>query len=242
MAFVLDDIIESALGPWGLAVGAGVATIAALRRRRAAPSEMGEYGSRRHVLSPMAAAAGAGAGRLRRAVGGVRCPRDRVNPLGGVTQAWGDLYREARDEFDSQHAAGSSAIAARPEDVSRRDASDNPSVTNRAGLADRPETVDGDSAPATSPKVPHQSNGGAGRSRAPVARRSGVDLRSLCDHRAARRPDGSRADQRGDGQRLACHTGTPGSAIGCWSRSTRRRRIRPTAERRANRGAQFQFR
>ena len=38
MVWVVDDLVEAALGPWGLVVGLGVGVLAAARQRRAAVS------------------------------------------------------------------------------------------------------------------------------------------------------------------------------------------------------------
>ena len=114
MAIAVEKIVETALGPWGLAVGVGVAAVTILRRRNTREAHHDGARSRRHMLSPVAAAAGVSAGRIRHAVKGaeLRHPRKAgTNMLSGAVRAWDNLYTEAKTEVESRYQPKGSAVA-----------------------------------------------------------------------------------------------------------------------------------
>ncbi len=108
MAVLVDDAIEAALGPWGLAIGAGVG-LALLARRKLAPA--------------------AGTVMVGGVVAGERA-RGWVAELGAADRAraavaevsdwWSDLCAEARAEWEAGRAAPAAATVVAPAARARR--------------------------------------------------------------------------------------------------------------------------
>jgi hypothetical protein len=86
MALVLDDIAEIALGPWGIAVGAGVAAV--VLGRRALRGSL----------------AGAAAGVPHRAVGAIA----------SVGEWWDDIYAEAKSEWEASRSSATRPVVETP--------------------------------------------------------------------------------------------------------------------------------
>jgi hypothetical protein len=116
MVWVVDDIAEAALGPWGIAVGVGVGVVSAVWRRKTtavAPSDT--------MISPAAVPGGwrfagpAGAwaaGRLDGARSAADGVKDRVQTvLTGAGAYWHDLYAEAHHEWEQGRAGVASKTA-----------------------------------------------------------------------------------------------------------------------------------
>lgn len=95
MVWVVDDLVEAALGPWGLAVGLGVGVIAAARRRRAAALTEG---------APAAALTAGGLGGVSSVATGVK---ERIQAtLAEAGDSWRDLYAEAHHEWEQSRSGG----------------------------------------------------------------------------------------------------------------------------------------
>jgi hypothetical protein len=102
MVWVVDDLAEAALGPWGLAVGLGVGVIAATRRRRATATAA--------EVTPVAARTVGGLGGVLTVVDGVK---ERFQAtLAEAGDSWRDLYAEARHEWEQSRAGGTAKLAA----------------------------------------------------------------------------------------------------------------------------------
>jgi hypothetical protein len=102
MVWLVDDVAEAALGPWGLAVGLGVGAVV-LARKHLAP-----------VASTAAVNGLEAADRAREWAGGLEGPGKVAGWLGGLAVAerartaaaevgdwWSDLYAEARAEWEA---------------------------------------------------------------------------------------------------------------------------------------------
>ena len=101
MVWVVDDLAEAALGPWGLAVGLGVGVIAATRRRRATATAA--------EVTPVAARTVGGLGGVLTVVDGVK---ERFQAtLAEAGDSWRDLYAEARHEWEQSRAGGTAKLA-----------------------------------------------------------------------------------------------------------------------------------
>lgn len=108
MVWVVDDLAEAALGPWGLAVGLGVGVIAAVQRRRAktAPTMEGATAPPSGLSAPAWAAGG---------LGGVMAVADGVkeriqSTLAEAGDSWRDLYAEAHHEWEQSRSGGTGTI------------------------------------------------------------------------------------------------------------------------------------
>jgi hypothetical protein len=102
MVWIVDDLVEAALGPWGLAVGLGVGLLAAARSRRAA------------TQADDGTAVTATAGGLAGVVAAKNGVVDRIQAaLAEAGDSWRDLYAEAHHEWE-QSRAGSPGTAAIP--------------------------------------------------------------------------------------------------------------------------------
>ena len=105
MAFLLDDIVESALGPWGLVLGLGVGALVA-SRKRIRPLGASALGA----MAPLRATAAAGVAGATGAVNRVRATslRDTGQAVFlGISRSWTELYAEARAEFEATHPSTS---------------------------------------------------------------------------------------------------------------------------------------
>jgi hypothetical protein len=111
MVWIVDDLTEAALGPWGLAVAAGVGILTATRQWKsssataAAPGGSGPAGS---VVAGSGAAGG---------LGGVVAVADGVKGrvqgvLAEACEYWRDLYAEAHSEWERGRTGSGSTVAA----------------------------------------------------------------------------------------------------------------------------------
>ena len=109
MVWIVDDLVEAALGPWGLAVGLGVGLLAAARGRRAA------------IQTDDATAVTASAGALAGVVAAKNGVVDRIQAaLAEAGDSWRDLYAEAHHEWEQSRAGvvtGSAVAIATPAGV-----------------------------------------------------------------------------------------------------------------------------
>jgi hypothetical protein len=121
MVWLIDDAAEAALGPWGLALGAGVAAVVLARKRLAPLAETTVGGE---TLGERARLAGETVGDRAREAGDwaksalaevavVALPvTDRAQTaVAEVTEWWNDLYAEARSEWEAgRQGEGTSAV------------------------------------------------------------------------------------------------------------------------------------
>lgn len=116
MAFGIDDIVESALGPWGIALGLGVTALLASRRRVLPLAVAGLESGRGGVKALGSTRAGALVARAR----AVDVGRTGQAVLLGVTRSWTELYAEAKAEFEASlpaHSRAGEATGERTEDI-----------------------------------------------------------------------------------------------------------------------------
>ncbi|MSQ24556.1 MAG: hypothetical protein EXR58_08460 [Chloroflexi bacterium] len=94
MSIWLVHAAEAALGPWGLAVAAGVGVVAIARRRRGpSVAELSDGGRGRLLRAPVALV-----------VGGMALSQ-RVRSKVAQAGEWAsDIYAEARSDWDGRHA------------------------------------------------------------------------------------------------------------------------------------------
>jgi hypothetical protein len=103
MVWVVDDLAEAALGPWGLAVGLGVGVIAAVQRRRAKAAAATEG-----APATATAWAAGGFGSVMAVTDGVK---ERIqSTLAEAGDSWRDLYAEAHHEWQQSRAGGTGTI------------------------------------------------------------------------------------------------------------------------------------
>ncbi|MFN0070408.1 MAG: hypothetical protein ACKVVP_02820 [Chloroflexota bacterium] len=120
MAFGIDDLAESALGPWGLALGLGVSAVAYMRRQHHDDGDQERHEPRagRRALTPAARAIGASAAIVGQAVYRARTVKIRDSGhsvLLSVTRTWDDLYADARREFEERQAERGRSSGNHPE-------------------------------------------------------------------------------------------------------------------------------
>jgi hypothetical protein len=100
MVWVVDDLVEAALGPWGLAVGLGVGLLAAARQRRAA-------------VTPDDATAATAAGGFAGVVALADGVKGRIQAtLAEAGDSWRDLYAEAHHEWEQSRSGAAGADVA----------------------------------------------------------------------------------------------------------------------------------
>ena len=113
MVWLVDDVAEAALGPWGLLIGAGVG-VGILARRRVAPAasaalatgrettaRAGEWANGQPALDRARVAVGGAAG----TVAGLGVVERARTALAEVGDWWSDLYAEARSEWEADRSA-----------------------------------------------------------------------------------------------------------------------------------------
>ena len=99
MVWLVDDLAEAALGPWGLAVAAGASVLTVIRRRQHGVASTPPAGSwAADKLDGAAAVADDVKGRVQTA-------------LAEVGEYWRDLYAEAHSEWEQDRAGKGSARA-----------------------------------------------------------------------------------------------------------------------------------
>jgi hypothetical protein len=105
MVWVVDDLVEAALGPWGLAVGLGVGLLAAANKRRATGTSGDAVAE---TATTATTAAGAGLASVVAMKNGLV---DRIqSALAEAGDSWRDLYAEAHHEW-AQGRAGAPGTA-----------------------------------------------------------------------------------------------------------------------------------
>jgi len=128
MAWLVDDVAEAALGPWGLLVGVGVG-VGVLARKRLAPiastavvgalettdRARDEIG-RRQALRQARELAGSAA----LAAGSMPVVGRAQTTLAEVGDWWSDLYAEARAEWEAGRTADVAGATKRLERASRK--------------------------------------------------------------------------------------------------------------------------
>ena len=120
MVWVIDDLAEAALGPWGVAVAVGVGLVTAVRQRKAVASALPN--------PPAAAWATGGLGSAAAAADGVK---GRVQTaLAEAGEYWRDLYAEAQHEW-RQERSGSAPKTAAATPSTRRTARTAPAAGKR---------------------------------------------------------------------------------------------------------------
>jgi hypothetical protein len=102
MVWIVDDLTEAALGPWGLAVAAGVGIFTATRQWKASSAT---------AAAPADARAAGGLGGVAAVAGGVKGRVQGV--LAEAGEYWRDLYAEAHTEWERGRAGSGSTVAAR---------------------------------------------------------------------------------------------------------------------------------
>jgi hypothetical protein len=94
MVWLVDDLAEVMLGPWGLAIAAGVGVAALVRKQRESAGESASAGA-------LPAGLGVGAAMSDRV-------KTRVSEIG---EWWSDLYAEAHAEWEQERSAGTAPAA-----------------------------------------------------------------------------------------------------------------------------------
>jgi hypothetical protein len=104
MVWVVDDLVEAALWPWGLAVGLGVGVLAAVQRRRAAAAA----DATPIDAAPAAAWTAGGLGGVMAVADGVK---ERIQAtLAEAGDSWRDLYAEAHHEWEQGRSGGAGTL------------------------------------------------------------------------------------------------------------------------------------
>lgn len=114
MVWLVDDLAEAALGPWGIAVAVGVGLVSVTRRRAAqaaasAPT-VTEHAAESATVAPASAAAIALApvAAVTVVVGRVK---DGVQQrMAEATEYWHDLYAEAHHEWEQARSGAPGAL------------------------------------------------------------------------------------------------------------------------------------
>jgi hypothetical protein len=101
MVWIVDDLTEAALGPWGLAVAAGVGILTATRQWKASSAT---------AAAPADARAAGGLGGVAAVAGGVKGRVQGV--LADAGEYWRDLYAEAHSEWERGRAGSGATVAA----------------------------------------------------------------------------------------------------------------------------------
>jgi hypothetical protein len=129
MVWVVDDLVEAALGPWGLALGLGVGVIAAVQRRRAAATADAATTD----AAPATAWAAGGLGGVMAMADGVK---ERIQAtLAEAGDSWRDLYAEAHHEWEQGRAGGAATLVTPATAAAAASAAAPPViVTNASGV------------------------------------------------------------------------------------------------------------
>src|SRR5215207_6448500 len=128
MVWVVDDLVEAALGPWGLAVGLGVGVLAAVQRRRAAASADAATTD----AAPAVAWAAGGLGGVMSVADGVK---ERIQAtLAEAGDSWRDLYAEAHHEWEQSRAGGTGTLVTPASTTAATTAVPAVIVTNASGV------------------------------------------------------------------------------------------------------------
>jgi hypothetical protein len=148
MAFGIDEILESALGPWGLAIGLGVGAIVSRREKLLPALASGAEASRGRIgalstvgaerarvgkarleavssagtekaraglrkIAPAAAGLGGGmatVGSLAARARSLNVARTGQAMITDFSRSWGELYAEARADFEASHPNKKNAV------------------------------------------------------------------------------------------------------------------------------------